>query len=289
MTKIEWTEKTWNPIAGCSKVSLGCGHCYAETMAKRLSAMGQEKYKATIDEHGRWNGNIVLDQKALYEPLNRKKPTMYFVNSMSDLFHENVDGEWINYIFTVMAIAKQHTFQILTKRPERMQSYFETFDPDYIYDNWYSYSGESPEIQAWPLPNVWLGVSTENQEQADKRIPLLMRTPAKVRFLSCEPLLGPIDFKQTIFTPNYPKVGHNKDIFPWFDWVIVGGESGHNARKMNRYWVTAIRDFCQEHQIPFFFKQWGEYDHDGQRVGKKNADRWLDGRKWDEMPHAVCT
>lgn len=251
MSKIEWTEQTWNPIAGCSKVSEGCRNCYAEKMAKRLVAMGVDKYAGTVDERGLWTGEILLDEQKLNEPLSRKKPTRYFVNSMSDLFHENVSSETIGRIFNIMVKAHWHTFQILTKRPKRMQAavtaYYDTFNlPVLRYDN------------------IWLGVSVENQETADERIPLLIQTPAAVRFISAEPLLGPI------ILPSLKSLS----------WVIAGGESGPCARPMDPDWARSLRDECQTAGVPFFFKQWGG-------ANKKAAGRLLDGRVWDEIPEVT--
>lgn len=253
MSKIEWTEKTWNPIAGCSRVSEGCRHCYAEIMAKRLVAMGQEKYQDTVDERGFWTGKINFDEKALLEPLNRKKPTVYFVNSMSDLFHENVPDEWIARIFDVMYRANWHTFQVLTKRPQRM------------YDVVSSHYEEFGDLGGPPPKHVWLGVSVENQQAADERIPLLLSTPAAVRFLSCEPLLGPVKFfdhwitRATSSIDYHQRTGGNPFVGERVDWVIVGGESGPGARPMHPDWVRSLRDQCQTSGVPFFFKQWGEY------------------------------
>ena len=228
MSKIEWTEATWNPLTGCTKVSAGCKNCYAERLAKRLKAMGQPQYQDVLTDSGRWNGEISFVETVLLQPLQRKKPTMYFVNSMSDVFHEAVRTEWIDQIFAVMALCPQHTFQILTKRPERMAAYLTErgsaaspkdagaaaerlgaifADIAFMHgkvgakamkraiawlerNNQVSHLGWMP---VWPLLNVWLGTSVENQAAADERIPHLLQTPAAVRFLSCEPLLGPVD------------------------------------------------------------------------------------------------
>lgn len=330
MSKIEWTNKTWNPIvSGCSIISPGCTNCYAMKMAFRLAEMGVEKYKGLTKktEKGNivWNGKVKidLDDKALFEPLKRKKPTMYFVNSMTDLFHEDVPFEAIDKIMAVIALCPQHTFQVLTKRPERMKEYFKT---PYLYkkirgevkgiDNDYSF----PLIYL-PLPNLWLGVSVENQEQADKRIPFLLETPAKVRFLSCEPLLEYVNlagFDGKVFRPFLDRISQyeNKLCGTGIDWVIVGGESGKNARLTHPDWVRSIRNQCKEANVSFFFKQWGEYipligtgdlimnktdkiinefadssllTQRGcfigfSKVGKKNAGRLLDGVEYNEMP-----
>lgn len=230
-SKIEWTESTWNPLTGCTKVSPGCKHCYAERMAKRLQAMGLEKYH---------NGfKLTLHPAVLEDPLHWEKPQLIFVNSMSDLFHESAPLDFIQQIFAVMRRAHWHTFQILTKRAEHL------LELDSLID--------------WP-PNVWMGVSVEASDYI-YRVHLLRQTHAAVKFLSCEPLLGPL--------PNLPLEG--------IDWVIVGGESGPRARTMDSSWVREIRDQCQRVRVPFFFKQWG-----GTR--KKKTGRLLDGRTWEELP-----
>ena len=230
-SSIEWTESTWNPVTGCSKISPGCKHCYAERMALRLKAMGHPAYA-----HG---FRLTLHESRLTLPLQWKRPQMIFVNSMSDLFHEDVPVEFILSVFDVMHRAWWHTFQVLTKRSRRLL--------------------ELSDHISWP-PNVWMGVSVENQDYTF-RIDHLKRTGARVKFLSLEPLLGPL--------PNLDLQG--------IDWVIVGGESGPRARPMAEEWVVEIRDQCLEAQVPFFFKQWG-----GTR--KKRNGRLLQGRTWDEMP-----
>lgn len=234
-SSIEWTEATWNPLTGCNKVSPGCKHCYAERMAKRLQAMGLEKYR---------NGfRLTLHPESLEEPLRWSKPQYIFVNSMSDLFHKDVPLTFIQQIFDVMRRAHWHQFQILTKRAERLL--------------------ELDSLLAWP-PNVWMGVSVENADYA-YRIDLLRQTRAAIKFLSCEPLLGPL--------PNMNLNG--------IHWVIVGGESGPHARPMEQEWVRGIRDQCLKAGVPFFFKQWG-----GTR--KKKTGRLLDNRIWDELPRQLA-
>jgi protein gp37 len=226
---IEWTEATWNPVTGCTKVSAGCTHCYAERMAKRLAAMGQPNYR---------NGFEVTLQPAMLElPLRWRRPRTIFVNSMSDLFHRDVPDAYVRQVFDVMRRARQHRFQVLTKRAERLAH----FDVD------------------WPS-NVWMGVSVEDQRQV-ARIDALRRVGAAVKFLSLEPLLGPL--------PHLDLSG--------IDWVIVGGESGPGARAMDGTWVRDLRDQCVAASVPFFFKQWGG-------VHKKRTGRELDGRTWDEFP-----
>ncbi len=263
-TKIEWTQETWNPIAGCSIKSAGCTNCYAMTMAYRLEAMGLDKYQGTTRKSasGRtlWTGKINFDEKALMKPLSWKKPRRIFVNSMSDLFHENVPDKWIDIIFAIMARCPQHTFQILTKRPERMQRYINTTNFDTLLKTSRLHKGQ---VGSWPLKNVWLLVSVEDQETANERISLLFDTPAAVRGISAEPLLGEIDLfhvKNGVFTFN--ALSKKEGISyrgKGLDWVIAGGESGPNARPMHPEWVRSLRDQCAAAVVPFFFKQWGEW------------------------------
>jgi protein gp37 len=244
---IEWTDATWNPTTGCDQVSPGCDHCYALTLAKRLQAMGNPRYQR--DGNPRTSGagfGLTIHEDKLAEPYHWRKPRRVFVNSMSDLFHASVPTEFIHRVLGVMADVPQHHFQILTKRPRRMLT---------VVHAWYEKSERNI------LPNVWLGTSVEDQKWADKRIPLLRDAPAAVRFLSCEPLLGPI---------------HLRDLGS-IDWVIVGGESGWEARSMETTWVRGLRDQCQTAGIAFFFKQWGGRT-------PKAGGRTLDGRTWDEMP-----
>jgi protein gp37 len=230
-TAIEWTEATWNPVTGCTKVSPGCKHCYAERMAERLQAMGQPNYR-----HG---FELTLQPQMLELPLGWRRPRTVFVNSMSDLFHEGVPTEYVERVFEVMGRASWHRFQVLTKRAERL--------------------AELAARLPWPA-NVWMGVSVET-DRYRTRIDLLRGTEARVKFLSLEPLLGPL--------PALDLEG--------IDWVIVGGESGPGARPIDAGWVKDIRDQCLRARVPFFFKQWG-----GRQ--KKRAGRLLEGRTWDEMP-----
>lgn len=315
-TKIEWTDATWNPVVGCSRVSEGCRHCYAETMAVRQVHMGTERYQGVADvETRRWTGKVnIAPEKTLLQPLRWKRRRKIFVNSMSDLFHENLPFEEVDKVFAVMALCPQPTFQVLTKRPERMREYFvadpylrirQLVDDGPISDFHFSRLDSFEKTQfrrRWgtmmpdlPLRNVWLGVSVENQDAADERIPKLLDTPAAVRFLSCEPLLGPVDLTRLDAThktdPGFSALSCGIDdegtIDTAVDWVIVGGESGHGARPMRADWVRGIRDQCAAAGVPFFFKQWGEYDEHGACVGKYVAGRVLDGRKWDEFPMGV--
>lgn len=239
-TSIEWTDYTWNPVTGCTKISQGCKNCYAETMTRRFEKSWGHSFKE-IKFHG----------ERLESPGSIKKPSKIFVCDMSDLFHEEVDFNYIREIFQIIRTYDHHTYQILTKRIERVIE----------YQNWWNENYVVPHI--WP-DNVWLGTSCEDQATANERVPVLLQVPAAVRFLSCEPLLGPIDFH---FQSNCMDYGHADFGCPGLDshklhWVIVGGESGRNARPMHPDWVRSIRDQCDEHRganIPFFFKQWGEW------------------------------
>ncbi|WP_256846865.1 phage Gp37/Gp68 family protein [Paenibacillus sp. Pae108] len=270
-TSIEWATKVWNPLRGCSKVSEGCRNCYAVRQAHRFSGAGQPFEGLTRStEHGpEWTGKVTLVPDKLLEPLKWRNPQRVFVNSMSDLFHDAVPFDFIRSVFAVMAEANWHTFQLLTKRPERMKKVIEQLC--------WRFEGlvfNGTKV-TWPLPNVWLGVSVENQKAADERISLLLQTPAAVRFLSCEPLLGPVDLNAVprpdnayfmqrgergcITDPNEPDdyvYWHKRDLI---NWVIVGGESGPGARPMHPDWVRSLRDQCQAAGVPFFFKQWGEW------------------------------
>lgn len=336
-TGIEWTDETWNPVSGCTKVSPGCDHCYAERITNRFGGPG------AFD-------TVILHPDRLDKPFHWRKPRRVFVNSMSDLFHDDVPDEFIARVFAVMALTPQHTFQVLTKRHGRMRALlnregFDAFRDEvarcaggmgYVFDARGSDRanyGLVPGIASadlskrrfwpgWPLPNVWLGVSVENQQWADIRIPALLQTPAAVRFVSCEPLLGPIKLDW-----RNPDSLHDGGL----DWAIAGGESGPNARPVHPAWARWLRDQCQAAGVAFFWKQWGEWapaDHEtgthllhvnghltprsdatspqyrgGQhigdwdlvdrghqgwtrmaRLGKKRAGRLLDGRTWDEFP-----
>jgi len=241
-SKIEWTEQTWNPTTGCTKISSGCKNCYAETMAKRLQAMGA---------HGYENGfNLSILPERLSQPLKRKKPTIYFVNSMSDLFHKSISFDFLDQIFEVIEKTPQHSYQILTKRAIRMRDYF---------------------INRSVPNNVWLGVSVENKKYGLPRIDYLREINARIRFLSVEPLLediGKVDLAD-------------------IHWVIVGGESGAKARPMEERWVKSIKNQCNFQGVSFFFKQWGTWGVDGVKRNKKANGRYLSGKKWDEYPTSL--
>jgi protein gp37 len=307
-SSIEWTQATWNPIVGCSIVSPGCTNCYAMKMAARIEGMNAEArecshrkptaphYDGTtrkVNGNAVWTGKLARAPNSTWlAPLQRRRPTTYFVNSMGDLFHEDCPDEWILDALTVVAIAHQHTFQVLTKRADRMREFMSRPDLlEDIYANWYSWDSGAREVQSWPLHNLWLGASAEDQRRFDDRQYDLRETPAKVRFFSFEPLLSEIDTRGELCGGD-------------FHWAIVGGESGPGARPMQPDWARSLRDQCAAAGVPFFFKQWGEWadaddypsemqehlelinraDGNSVRVGKKRAGRLLDGALHDAMP-----
>lgn len=304
-SKIEWTDETWNPVTGCTKVSAGCKHCYAEREWPRM-------VRLVPSYAGRDFTDVRCHPERLEQPLRWKRPRKVFVNSMSVLFHEDVPDDFIDRVFAVMALSPQHTFQVLTKRARLMREYLSnTMRLEKIYVQWNSVSGSPREVQAWPLQNVHLGVSVEDQAAADERIPLLLQTPAVVRFISAEPLLGAVSLNYAFGIPSGAGRGscpmHLAGIAPegllpkgnhHLHWVIVGGESGPKARPMHPYWVRSLRDQCKAAGVPFLFKQWGEWLPDNQnqniapphdasgaiRVGKKAAGRLLDGVQHDGYP-----
>lgn len=250
-TQIEWTDATWNPVAGCSIVTAGCTHCYAMEMAKRLEAMGIEKYAGLTRRSGKrtvWNGVVREDRDALALPHAWKKPRKIFVNSMSDLFHERVSEAFIMDVWQVMRDTPRHNYQILTKRPERMAQIVST------------------TIKTI-LPNVWLGTSVENEDVVE-RLDHLRRAPAAIRFISFEPLIGPV----------------GRVDLAGIHWAIVGGESGRAARPIREEWIDEIHVQCVRHRTAFFFKQWGTWGKDNKRRSKKANGREYRGRTWDEMP-----
>lgn len=250
-TQIEWTDATWNPVAGCKIESAGCTNCYAMHMAKRLEAMGMEKYKGLTRKSGNrviWNGVLKEDRKSLGIPLSWKKPRKIFVNSMSDLFHEKVSEAFIMEVWQIMRATPRHNYQILTKRPARMADIIGRCVPD-------------------TLPNVWLGTSVEDG-RVTHRIDDLRLAPAAIRFLSFEPLIGPVG---TVDLSN-------------IHWAIVGGESGNQARPIREEWIDEIFEQCNDQDVAFFFKQWGTWGKDNKRRSKKANGREYKGQKWDEMP-----
>lgn len=258
-TRIEWSETTWNPTTGCDRVSPGCDNCYALSLAGRLKAMGSEKYQLDGDPRTSGPGfGAAWHDDALDLPLRWRKPRMVFVDSMSDLFHDAIPDEFIGRVWAVMAATPQHTYQILTKRHGRMRS---LVSGD-LYDlmcRAMSTPEAGPAGLVWPLPNVWLGVSAEDQLRATLRIPALLQTPAAVRWVSCEPLLGPIHLYDDWLAGT-------EDRPTWLDWVVVGGESGRGARPMMLGWAQSLARQCKAAGVPLFVKQlgirWGAKHHD---------------------------
>lgn len=319
---IEWTDATWNPVTGCTKVSPGCDHCYAETFA--------ERWRGTPGHHFEHGFDMTLRPERLGQPLRWRKPRRIFVNSMSDLFHEAVPDDFIAQVFGVMASAQRHTFQVLTKRHARMRSLlsspgFQAAVTDAAVRLLRVGQPDFRALDEWPLPNVWCGVSAEDQHWAEIRVHALLSTPAAVRWVSAEPLLGPIDLRNLkarngalidalcgdVKSPE----GEIYAACPGsVSWVVAGGESGHGARALHPDWARSLRDQCQSARVPFVFKQWGEWGPTGwvgrggtdpreifvrdstvhchefeegaqlRRVGKRAAGRELDGRTWDEYP-----
>ncbi len=281
-TNISWTSETWNPITGCSKVSPGCAHCYAENLSLRFGWSKKPWTPENAEE------NVILHPERLSKPLSWRKPSRVFVNSMSDLFHELVPFEFIDKVFAIMALTPQHTYQVLTKRPERMKEYAATDNrigliaaaaQHLMWDD--TLKGNLAFPLDYPLPNVWLGTSVENQRWADERIPHLLQTPAAVRFLSCEPLLGPVDLWGARY--EWPmNAGGYGSAFAWgrgIQWVIVGGESGPNYREMDLQWARDIRDQCEAAGCAFFFKQ--------QSARRSETNPFLDGVQYHEFPEVV--
>lgn len=249
-TQIEWTDATWNPVAGCAIITGGCTNCYAMQMARRLDAMGVEKYRGLTRKSGKriiWNGVVREDPTSLVLPYSWQKPRKIFVNSMSDLFHEAVSDAFIRSVWRVMKETPHHNYQILTKRPDRMAAF--------------------ALKRKVVLPNVWLGTSVEDSKVVD-RIDHLRRAPAAIRFISFEPLIGPIG--------NVDLAG--------IDWAIVGGESGRGARPIREEWIDDIYDQCETQGSTFFFKQWGAWGRDNKRRSKKANGREYRGRTWNDMP-----
>jgi len=302
-TKIEWTDETWNPITGCTLVSEGCTNCYAARLAAtRLKHHPSRKGLARLNAAGvaKFTGEVRLNEQWLPQPLRWKRPRMIFVCAHGDLFHEDVPDEWIDQVFAIMALCPQHTFQLLTKRPERMREYCSDFRSQQriaktlldmviaeklsvtcMYEDHWPVKGvgnvdwpDYVKMKNWPLPNLWLGTSIEDQETADARIPHLLKTPAAIRFVCAEPMLSPVDLyngdpdprlggirARAIYLGDWWEPGDNSDEPPHHgvDWVIVGGESGANVDPMHPDWARSLRDQCAAAQVPFFFKQWGNW------------------------------
>ena len=268
-TKIEWADATWNPITGCTRVSRGCEHCYAETLADGRLRHHPSRAGLT-DEHGRWNGSVRFNQKWLNQPFKWRKPRRVFVVAHGDLFHENVPTEWIDMVFAVMAMNRQHVFQVLTKRPKRMRQYLgeqvgnqqgntviERLEKIINYQ-WkgrlVTWPWAHTEAERWPLKNVWPGTSVEDPGTACERIPHLQKTPAAVRWISAEPLLGSIDISP-YFRRNLPGAASTWQQATGLDWVVCGGESGPGYRPMEPNWARFMRDQCKLAGVPFFMKQ----------------------------------
>lgn len=338
-THIEWTEATWNPITGCSVTSPGCTNCYA--MALAGTRLADHPSRAGLTQPSKagpvWTGEVRLNEQWLDQPLRWKRPRMIFVCAHGDLFHEAVPDEWIDRVFAVMALCPQHTFQVLTKRSARMRDYLNArgghgdTPGHHIMHAMDGITRERWPQLSWPLSNIWLGVSVEDQARADERIPDLLATPAAVRWISAEPLLGPVDLRHLpalIAGVDRPLLrtdalhGKHHCGAGWspvqrLDWVVVGGESGKGARPMHPDWARSLRDQCAAADVPFFFKQWGEWfpygelDADGHqnsrtrgeqpglwhtwangggfsvKIGKRRAGRLLDGKLHDATPRAA--
>lgn len=273
MTKIEWTEETWNPVVGCTRVSAGCDHCYAVPLSHQNAHRGTAENRAhyagltVLNSKGarHFNGTVRCLDERLDEPLKRKKPTTWFVNSMSDLFHGSVPEKFLQQVFRVMQQGSQHIFQILTKRPNLAATY--------LSDVWVP-------ARLPVLPNVWLGTSVENQEAAEHRIPYLSLCSAAVRFLSCEPLLGPIDFRGPFRTVEYYLTRGAADPSGRINWVIVGGESGPDARECKLEWIESIVHQCRSAGVPVFVKQMGSIL--GRKLGMRGK-----GNDFEKFPESV--
>jgi protein gp37 len=332
-TAIEWSDASWNPVLGCARVSPGCDACYAIIQARIRAGNPNPKVAAafeglTAQTSGRadWTGRVNLLPERLEQPLRWRKPRKVFVNSLADLFHDAVPDAFIACVFTVMAKASQHTFQVLTKRHGRMRSLLSSPDFRVLCSAAAASRGWDLEGVPLPLPNVWLGVSVENQQWADIRIPALLATPAAVRWVSAEPLLGPVNLigqggnlvgAGIHALPDPPQHDGGEPVCQdhgaerctqgcrFVDWVVAGGESGPGARPMHPQWARSLRDQCSAAEVPFLFKQWGAHRWvahsvwdegtqcwvdrgiEPQRVSKKLAGRELDGRTWDEFPRAA--
>lgn len=307
---IEWTDATWSPTLGCDKVSPGCTHCYAINTAYRQEfAFKRPEYQGLTrklpDGSVNWTGQVAVLRDRIALPLHWKTPRRIFVDSMSDLFHEDVPDEFIDQVFGAMALADWHIFQVLTKRPARMLASLQRLADKFVTESpflqavsvpgqaqvrteigWATGSSLRPErtrddpfALTWPLPNVWLGVSVEDQQRADERIPLLLQTPAAVRFLSCEPLLGPVDLLRWLDPHRNRHTGYPPCTCIKLGWVIAGGESGPNFRPMDLDWARSLRDQCKAAGVAFHFKQVGGRTHAA-------GGRELDGREWSEFPVA---
>lgn len=334
MTKIEWAEAVWNPTIGCTIVDHRCTHCYAMRDAYRKQFNPNAKIRAAYEGTVRmangfpvWTGRVNLLLDRLEVPLRRRKPTTYFVDSMSDLFHPNVPDDFIDRVFAVMALCPQHRFIVLTKRVERMATCINADMPQRVaelamlyrftrnFDSDYEFDARDADLEHWPLPNVILGASASDQATLDSAATHLLRPPAACRVLSIEPLLGPVDLDTIPGAALAAIEGKESGGAMGIHWLIVGGESGPGARPMHPDWARSVRDQCRAAGVPFFFKQWGEYgppyykcdvcgensdfseycfecggelsEQCGSKIGKKAAGRLLDGREWNELPEVL--
>ena len=299
-TKIEWTDETWNPVIGCSRVSAGCQNCYAERVAHRGLAEQHRGLTIAGAKGPRWNGQVRFVPSVLDKPLRWRKPRRVFVNSLSDLFHEGLSNEEIAAVFGVMAASPQHTFQVLTKRPQRMRDWFRWFVDDdgkltpESKGPWFHAVVGAPDgphegwARPFPWPHIWLGVSVEDQATADERIPLLLDTPAAVRWVSYEPALGPVDFDDERDWLNPLRYSLDELVHPPLDWVVVGGESGPGARPFNVDWARTVIEQGRLARVPVFVKQLGAlpFAVDG---GTQFAYEFRNrkGGDWDEWPEAL--
>lgn len=284
-SKIEWTDATWTPVKGCTRASEGCRNCYAEIMAARFNKPGQWGHglakivETPAGKDHRWTGEIRRDEEELRRPLHWRRPRKVFVCSTADLFHEDVPDRWIDRVFAVMALCPQHTFQVLTKRAERMRAYVSSLPnrDDILLEAARSVGATLTSCRdvaisvRLPLPNVWIGVSVEDQARADERIPHLLATPAAVRWLSCEPLLGPVNITDGMWAGPALEA-----LEATIDWVVAGGESGPGARPMHPDWARSLRDQCAAAGVPFLFKQWGAWREVGETLSDLDMERqWL--------------
>jgi protein gp37 len=318
-TAISWTDATWNPITGCTLVDEGCRNCYAAHLSANWPALARHPSRAGLarnnaDGVAKFTGEVRFNEQWLDQPLRWKKPRRIFVCAHGDLFHESVPDEWIDRVFAVMALAPHHTFQVLTKRPERAQEYIaahNTSNPgDSITDRAFELNHKVPGYRgsggsaSWPLRNVWLGTSISDQASADLRIPHLLATPAAIRFISAEPLLGPVSLVKSYMTDAaltvlFDKLERGiKDPRGELHWVITGGESGKHACPAHPDWFRSLRDQCVAAGVPFHFKQWGEWawaeriEGDpttltAYRAGTKRTGHLLDGKAWQQFPGAT--
>lgn len=285
---IAWTDTTWNPLAGCTRKSAACRQCYAETATAESARDGGwgQGFAELGDSGPAWTGKIALREDRLRFPLGLEDPCRIFVNSLSDLFHESLDTEIIDKIFAVMAAAPRHVFQVLTKRPKTMQPYLaDASTPGRIERHMAALGGVAAKIDAWPLPNVWIGVTAENQKEADRRIPLLLTSPAAVRFVAAEPLLEALDLKPG----TWLKAEAGDVASPRLDWIVAGGEIGTGAKPCHPDWARSLRDQCTRAETPFFWAHWGEHlpatgDGESRHPSGERSAHCLDGRLHEDFP-----